>query len=292
MKRQDDGSRSERAARMILGAAVITAAVLTGAIFVYMLVLSFPLFAHGQVFRVLIQDWAPLQGRYGIRPMIGASLALSSGALVLAIPASLGCAAFVTIFGRPKPAFFVRRFVQTMTSIPTVVYGFVGVFLVVPTVRDLFQAGSGRCLLSALLVLALMITPTMVLFFIDAMESVPKEYVLAASALGAGPGEKFLWVVLPCARAGLITGVLLAFGRAFGDTLISLMLAGNAAVFPSSLFHSARTLTAHIALVIAADFQSLEFASIFVCGVVLYAVNAAVALAAWSLRSRLLENRP
>uniref|UniRef100_A0A832EI21 ABC transporter permease subunit n=1 Tax=Desulfacinum infernum TaxID=35837 RepID=A0A832EI21_9BACT len=292
MKRRDEGSRSERAARLVLGAAVVTAAALTGAIFLYMVVLAFPLFAHGHVFRVLTQDWAPLQGRYGIRPMIAASLALSFGALALAIPISLGCAAFVTMLGRPKPALFVRRFVQTMTGIPTVVYGFVGVFLVVPAVRDVFQAGSGRCLLSAILVLALMITPTMVLFFIDAMESVPKEYVLAASALGAGPAEKFLWIVLPCARVGLITGVLLAFGRAFGDTLVSLMLAGNAAVFPSNLFHSVRTLTAHIALVIAADFQSLEFASIFACGVVLYTVNAAVALVAWNLRSRVLENHP
>ena len=292
MKRRVDGLRSEKAVRMALATAVVTAAALTGAIFLYMLVLAFPLFAHGHVFRVLIQDWAPLQGRYGIRPMIGASLALSFGALALAIPVSLGCAAFVSIWGRPKPALFVRRFVQTMTGIPTVVYGFVGAFLVVPVVRDVFQAGSGRCLFSAILVLSLMISPTMVLFFIDAMESVPKAYVLAASALGAGPAEKFLWVILPCARAGLITGVLLAFGRAFGDTLISLMLAGNAAVFPSSLFHSVRTLTAHIALVIAADFQSLEFASIFACGVFLYAVNAAIALVAWNLRSRLLENRP
>lgn len=289
MKQRDDGSRT---VRMVLAMAVVTAAVLTGAIFVYMLVLAFPLFTHGHVLPVLTQDWAPLEGRYGIRPMIGASLGLAFGALALAVPVSLGCAAFITLLGRPNQGLFVRRFVQTMTGIPTVVYGFVGVFLVVPAVRDAFHAGSGRCLLSAILVLALMITPTMVLFFVDAMESVPKEYVLAASALGAGPAEKFLWVVLPCARAGLITGVLLAFGRAFGDTLISLMLAGNAAVFPSGLFHSVRTLTAHIALVIAADFQSLEFASIFACGLVLYAVNAAVALVAWNLRSRVLENRP
>lgn len=292
MTHRDEGSWSERAVRMFLEVAVLMAAGLTGAIFIYMLVLAFPIFTHGHVLRVLTQDWAPLQGRYGIMPMLGASLALSLGSLALAIPVSLGCAAFVATLGRPGPAGFVRRWVQAMTSVPTVVYGFVGVFLVVPAVRDFFQAGSGRCLLSAMLVLALMITPTMVLFFVDAMESVPKEYVLAASALGAGSAEKFLWVVLPCARTGLIAGILLAFGRAFGDTLISLMLAGNAAVFPASLFQSVRTLTAHIALVIAADFQSLEFASIFACGVVLYAVNAVAAVGAWNIRARLLENRP
>lgn len=279
-------SISEDLLRGLLGMSVCAAAGLTGAIFVYMMLLAVPVFSHGHGLSILLQDWAPLHGRFGIRPMIGASLLLSFCVLVLAVPISLGCAAFVSVFAPRLLSRLVRGWIHVMTGVPTVIYGFVGVFVLVPWIRNVFEAGSGRCLLSAVLMLTLMVTPTMALFFIDAMESIPKEYGLAASALGAGPAQRLLYVILPWARPGLVTGILLAFGRAFGDTLISLMLAGNAAVFPSNLLQSARTLTAHIALVIAADFHSLEFASIFACGVAVYAVNAGVAMAAWKIRSR------
>ena len=281
--------RTDRILRTALGTSVFAAAGLTGAMFLYMVFLAIPVFRHGRAFSILLQGWAPLEGCYGVLPMIGASLALSFCALLIAFPMSVGCAAFVSTLGPRFIARLVHVWVHVMTSIPTVAYGFVGVFLVVPWVRNAFEAGSGRCLFSATLVLALMVSPTMVLFFSDAMESVPKEYVLAARALGTTPVQNLLWVVLPWARPGLMTGMLLAFGRAFGDTLISLMLAGNAPVFPTSLLQSARTLTAHIALVMAADFQSLEFASIFVCSVVVYAVNATVAMSAWRIRSQTRE---
>ncbi|MEZ4483371.1 MAG: ABC transporter permease subunit [Syntrophotaleaceae bacterium] len=169
-----------------------------------------------------------------------------------------------------------RRLIELMTGIPTVIYGFVGVFLLVPIVRELFQSGSGLCILTAALVLGIMITPTMTLFFCDSFDRIPKAYLDAADALGASPVQKLLYVILPAARQGMLNGVILSLGRAVGDTLIALMLAGNSVRVAESVLEPARTLTAHIALVIAADYESPEFRSIFACGVVLYLFTMAV----------------
>jgi phosphate transport system permease protein len=118
--------------------------------------------------------------------------------------------------------------------------------------------------------LALLVLPTITLIAQDRLAAVPKSQVLAALSLGASRMETFLHVLLPGAWRGLISAVVLGAGRAVGDTLIALMLAGNAVSLPGSLLDSARTLTAHIALVTAADYESLSFKAIFVCGLVLF----------------------
>ncbi|OIP99430.1 MAG: phosphate ABC transporter permease [Syntrophobacteraceae bacterium CG2_30_61_12] len=276
----------ERFTRGLLRAATLICASATAGILLFMLVLAVPLIASTGFRQLLFGNWAPLAGHYGILPMIAASALLTATAWGLSFPISLGCAALICELAPRRSAIWLHRMIQMMTGIPTVVYGFVGVFLLVPVIRETFAAGSGRCLLTATLVLALMITPTMVLFFVDALEAVPTGYRLAAAAAGADPIERLLWVIIPGARSGIVAGSLLAFGRALGDTLIALMLAGNAAQWPEGLLQSARTLTAHIALVIAADFESPEFRSIFLCGIVLYAITSATAMVAWRLRQR------
>ncbi|SMC22592.1 phosphate ABC transporter membrane protein 1, PhoT family [Desulfacinum hydrothermale DSM 13146] len=283
-------SRRERLVRKILGTATLCAAALPLSILIFMLILARPLLSSFSVSDLLTGSWAPLQGRYGILPMMVASFLLASCSLAVSFPVSLGCAGLIFGLTPPMLAVPLRRLVQLMTGFPTVVYGFVGVFLLVPTVRHLFHAGSGRCLLSALVPLSLMITPTMTLFFSDAFAAVPRPILLAAAAAGADPVQRFVWVVIPSARRGLAAGLVLSFGRALGDTLIALMLAGNAAQVPSGFLESARTLTAHIALVIAADLQSLEFASIFLCGMVLYVLTSCAALCAWKMRAATRKN--
>jgi phosphate transport system permease protein len=124
--------------------------------------------------------------------------------------------------------------------------------------------------LAAGIMLAVMISPTMILFFSDSLLGVDPTYVQAAKALGADRVQRLLYIMLPKALGGMTTGLILALGRALGDTLIALMLAGNAIGAPETLLDPARTLTAHIALVKAADYDSLEFRSIFACGIALY----------------------
>ena len=239
-------------------------------IFGFMLVLGLPLLRGGQFVDLLTGAWAPAAGAYGIFPMVAGTLAISLLSLVFAFPVSLGCAGFAAAIG---PAWLTRpfrRLVQLMTGIPTVIYGFVGIFLLVPIVRGLHGGGSGLCILSAALMLAVLISPTMILFFSDSLDRVPKSFRDAADALGATPSQKLRLVMLPCAKEGILSGLMLAFGRAVGDTMVALMISGNAVQVPESVFDAARVLTAHIALVIAADTESLEFKSIFVCGLTLY----------------------
>jgi phosphate transport system permease protein len=160
-----------------------------------------------------------------------------------------------------------------MTGIPTVIYGFVGIFLLVPLVREMSGRGSGLSILTAGLMLAVLVAPTMILFFADGLAKVPRAYCHAVTALGGTPVQRFLYVMLPQASRSILAGLVLGFGRAVGDTMIALMLAGNAVAQPESLLDAARTLTAHIALIIAADFDSLEFRTLFICGLTLYLVT-------------------
>jgi phosphate transport system permease protein len=235
-----------------------------------MLAMGFPLLSGGLFIDLLTGAWEPGKGAYGIFPMVVGTLSISLLSLAFAFPLSLGCAFFAAGISPSCLNRLFRRLVQLMTGIPTVIYGFVGIFLMVPIVRGLHGSGSGLCILSAALMLAVLISPTMILFFSDSLDRVPSSYQEAADALGATPSQRLLLVMLPCAKKGILNGLVLAFGRAVGDTLVALMIAGNAIQVPESVFDAARTLTAHIALVIAADYESLEFKSIFACGLLLY----------------------
>lgn len=250
----------------------------TVTVFAFMVVLGFPLIREGHAFTLLFKPWMPGSGSYGIYPMIVATLAIASLGVAIAFPISLGCASMVSVLGPGPVNLIVRRVVELMTGIPTVIYGFVGIFLLVPVVRDLFGQGSGMCILTASLMLAILVSPTMILFFSDSFNRVPQSYLTAIDALGGSKVQKLYHVIIPCARNGMLIGLMLALGRAIGDTMIALMLAGNAIGLPGSLFDSARTLTAHIAVVIAADYESFEFKSIFLCGMVLYLFTAFITL--------------
>jgi len=263
--------RSQGLVKGLLAVAAAGSVAVTVLIFGFMIVLGLPLVTSGAFFNLFTSSWLPNEGLYGIVPMMAGSLFIAGLAMIFSFPLSLGCAALVAVLATGRVPALLHRLVRFMTGIPTVVYGFAGIFLLVPVVREWTGSGSGMCILSASLLLAILIAPTMILFFTDSFTSVPKSYLAAADALGATPVQKFLHVVIPCSWRGLTTGVLLALGRAVGDTLIALMIAGNATAFPGSLLDSARTLPAHIALVVAADFDSLEFRTLFACGILLYA---------------------
>lgn len=253
-----------------LGAAVLSAS-LAGLILIFMLLFGFPLLKGGSFFTLLGTPWNPDQGLFGIYPMLVGTLSVVFLSLCWALPLSLGTSVLISVIAPPGLAAFCKKTVQMLTGIPTVIYGFVGVFLLVPFIREMFESGSGMSILSASLMLSIVISPTMILFFTDTFESIPASYSAAADAIGASSVQKFIYVILPYSRQGIFAGLILSAGRAMGDTLIALMLAGNAVAVPGSILDSARTLTAHIALVIAADFDSIEFKTIFAAGLVLYA---------------------
>lgn len=258
---------------------------------IFMIVLGLPLFREGLFLVMLRGSWNPSSGAYGIFPMILGTLSIAFLALLLGFPMSLGTAALMSGLAPGFLRSFLRKTVQAMTGIPTVVYGFVGVFLLVPLVRGIFGEGSGMCVLSAALLLSVLISPVMILTFADSFGQVPESSRTAAAALGATPVQTFLYVVLPASGKGLVTGLILGLGRAMGDTMIALMVSGNAIGTPDSILSPARTLTAHIALVIAADFKSPEFRTLFLCGIVLYGFTAVSAIAVRTL-DRLFAEAP
>ena len=260
----------EKIARIIFSGASIISAAVTLFVLGFMILLSLPVLETGMFWRLLTDPWSPDHGQFGLLAMIIGTIYIAGLSLVISFPISLGCAVFIQIIRPDGPGRCLKKLVQLMTAIPTVVYGFVGVFLLVPMVREIFSKGSGMSILSASLMLGMVICPTMILFFSQSFARVPKNFLNAVDALGGNAFQKLFYVILPHAWPGILTGLVLAFGRAMGDTLIALMISGNSVYMPSSILDSARTLTAHIALIIAADFDSIEFKTIFICGSLLY----------------------
>ena len=262
---------------LFLTAAVVSG-LLTVAVFCFLFFFGLPLLQSGQLADLLFSSWAPDKGLYGIYPMLKTSLTLATLSMLISFPVSLGCSFVITFLAPVRLRRVLLAVIRVMTGVPTVVYSFAALFLLVPLMRNLVGHGSGMSILTAAPVLALVIAPTMILFFVGSFNRVSSSFTLAVDALGGSEIQKLLYVIIPLAWPGIVNGVLLGFGRAMGDTMVSLMLAGNSTAVPESMTESARTLTAHIALVMAFDFESMEFKSIFVCGLFLYILTAAVML--------------
>ena len=264
--------------RLLCAAAMVsTAAALC--ILLVLVTLALPLFAHGGLAAVLAWQWLPFEGKFGILPMVVGSLCLSLGALASATPLAVGLACFVQVLARGRLKSLWLALVHYMTSIPTVIYGFVSIFMLVPLMRQWFERGTGFSLLTAMLALTLLILPTIVLVFHATLREVDRTARATCAALGFSKPSYIRHVLLPLSWRGLLAAVILGFGRAVGDTLISLMLAGNAPMVPGSPADAIRTLTAHIALVVATDSQSTFYHSVFASGLILFLIMVVVNLA-------------
>ncbi len=226
-------------------------------------------------------------GTFGLVPMITASLALTAGSMLLAAPLGLLCALFCTDYAPLGLATAFRRLMEVLAGIPSVVYGFWGLVVLVPLINRWQPPGAS--LLAGILVLALMILPTMALLAQTAIATVPADYRRAAAALGLTRVGTLWGVVLPAARSGLCTAALLAVGRAIGETMAVLMVCGNVVRSPSSLFAPVRTLTANIALEMAYALDDHRSA-LFVSGLMLAAVVVVLVLAAEALSRRVVHD--
>jgi len=245
-------------------------AFVTVLIFVFMLLSGLPLIKNGGLFHVIYGQWSPQKNLFGIYPMIRASVALSIIAVFMAFPLSFSTSAISVIGSGKFWGKAIKSWVGIMTGIPTVIYGFVGVVLIVPFFRMMKAGASGYSVLAASSVLAVMISPTMILVMTDFFEKKTLQYRKTALSLGADDLQIFFSVTVPASLKGMLAALVLGAGRAAGDTMIALMIAGNSAAPEFSLTAPARTLTSHIALIMNADFESLAFRSVFVCGAALY----------------------
>ncbi|MDR2543652.1 MAG: phosphate ABC transporter permease subunit PstC [Treponema sp.] len=194
-------------------------------------------------------DWRPSRDKvYGIFPMIVGTLIASFGAILLGVPIALLCALFMAEFLKPKTASILRAGVELLAGIPSVVYGFFGLMVIVPFVRSAFNIPSGNTLLSAIIVLALMILPTVITIAETSLRAVPQSVREASLALGASKMQTAWRVVLPHANSGVIAGVILGISRAVGETMAVILVAGNSPHLTINPLESVRTLTATIAM--------------------------------------------
>ena len=185
--------------------------------------------------------------QYGILPFILTSVYGTAGAIVLGVPIGFFTAVYLAKLAPPRLKSVLSSAVSLLSGIPSVVYGLVGMLVLVPGIRKLFHIPDGASLLAAIIVLAIMILPSIIKVSVTALEAVPKEYEDAPLALGATPVETYLRVSVPAARSGIAAAVVLGVGRAIGEAMAVMMVSGNAPNLPTSLFESVRFLTTAVA---------------------------------------------
>jgi phosphate transport system permease protein len=196
---------------------------------------------------LLGQKWIPSKGLFGIFPMIVSSFWVTFGALFLGIPLGLACTIFLSELIPSSVATLFRPAIQLLAAIPSVIYGFWGLIVLVPLIRN-HLGGPGLSILAGSLVLSFMILPTIITISEDALRALPPSYKAGALALGATHWQTIWRVLIPAARSGIVAGVILGMGRAIGETMAMIMILGNAVKMPISFLNSARTLTTNIGI--------------------------------------------
>jgi phosphate transport system permease protein len=287
MNQRERTHGKERLLSFALSAATTVSLVAVVAILAFLLYFSLPLLNPAGLQHILSWQWQPASAQYGILPMAVASLSMAGLALCISFPAAVGICAFTSGLGPRILARTVLAALHLMTSIPTIVYAFVSAMVLPPLIRKTFATGSGFCLLSATVVLAVLVLPTMVLLINAAWRGMRADTRLTCAALGLTRVQEFFHVLIPLSKRGLLLALMLGFGRAIGDTMIALLLAGNATQTPTSLLDSVRSLTAHIACVVATDSQSTTYLSVFACGLILLLTTGMLSLVARRLHTRL-----
>ncbi len=215
------------------------------------------------------KSWHPSNDLYNLTPMVFGTALVTMGAIFIATPLGVLSAIFCHCYAPATLAAVYRRTIELLGGVPSVVYGFWGLVVLVPLIGKLQPPGTS--LLAGILILALMILPTISLLANAALSSVPKHYITSAAALGMSRWAIVRHVTLPIARNGLVTSILLAVGRAIGETMAVLMVCGNVVKVPDSLFAPVRTLTANIALEMSYALGNHRSA-LFVTGLVLISV--------------------
>jgi len=213
--------------------------------------------------------WSPRTETFGILSMVTGSLYATLGAVVIGVPTGIFTAVFLSEFC-PKVLYrFIRPVIQLLAGIPSVIYGFFGLIIIVPFIRNTF-GGAGNSLLAAIIILSIMILPTIISISEAAMRAVPRLYYEGGLALGEDHTGSVFRLVLPAARSGVITSVILGIGRAIGETMAVILVAGNTTLVPTALTDSIRTMTAGIAMEMSYA-SGLHQEALFGIGVVLFA---------------------
>lgn len=238
----------EIAAKILFAIAscISIAAVITICIFLF--ANAFPAIKNIGLFNFLLgKTWKPSNDLYGIFPMILGSIYVTIGALIIGVPIGLLSAIYLVNFASKKIVKVFNPLIELLAGIPSVVYGFFGLVVIVPFIRSSI-GGTGSSILAASILLGIMILPTIITVSASALKAVPSNYYEGALALGASHEQSVFSTVLPAAKSGITAGVILGIGRCIGETMAVIMVAGNQARLPSGLLKGIRTLTANIVI--------------------------------------------
>jgi len=270
----------ERAIRV----AGLSAIVFVGLIFLFLIREGGPAFLKVPPADLLTTRWYPIEAHFGLLPLILGSILVTLGAAAIALPLGLATAIFIAEIAPRWAREILKPFVEVLAGIPSVVLGFIGMLVLAPAVRQITGAPTGLTALTGALLLALMALPTIVSVAEDALDAVPRSYRDGALALGVTRWQTIRRVVVPAARSGILTGMMLGIGRAIGETMTVMMVTGNAARIPTGpadLFMPVRTMTATIAAEMGEVAQgSTHYHVLFAIGIVLFLISFAVNLTA------------
>lgn len=241
---------------------------------IYLIISGIPAIREIGLWNFLFGDtWAPTHSQnpsYGILPFVLTSIYGTAGAIIIGVPVGLMTAVFLAKIAPPKVSAVIQTAVELLAGIPSVVYGLVGMIVLVPLIQKAFHLASGATLLAAIVVLAIMILPSIINVSATALRAVPKEYEEASLALGATKIETIFRVSIPAAKSGIATSVVLGVGRAIGEAMAIILVSGNVANMPG-LFSSVRFLTTAIASEMSyASVGSLQRNALFSIGLVLF----------------------
>lgn len=240
-------------------------------IILFILVEGLPAFEDYGFFNFLFgMTWSPNDGQFGVFAMIIGSIYVTLLSLLMAVPLSLLCAIFMAEVAPQSVRRILKPVIETLSGIPSVVYGFFGLIVLVPIIRTYF-GGTGFSLFTASLILTVMVLPTIITISQDSLRAVPHEYREASFGLGATNWQTIRHILFPAALPGIITAIILGMGRAIGETLAVIMVAGNVVQIPGSIFDPVRTLTANIALEMGYA-TGLHYNALFGTAIVLFLI--------------------
>lgn len=282
---------------IVIRAAGYSSILFVASILIFLMLEGLPALSEVPLSSLLSSRWYPIEQYYGIIPLIGGSLIVTFGAAIIAIPIGVGTAIFIAEVAPRWAREVLKPFIEVMAGIPSVVLGFIGILVLSSALRRSLNLPTGLTALAGALLLGIIAIPTIVSVAEDALDAVPRSYRDAALALGATQWQTIWKVTLPAARSGVLTGVMLGIGRAFGETMAVMMVTGNAPVVPtklSALFSPVRTMTATIAAEmgeVASD--STHYHVLFEIAIVLFVISLIVNIGASTMvfRQRMRAER-
>jgi len=247
----------------------VSSIIIIAVIILFIFLEGFPAIQQTGFFNFLFgMEWSPSEDMYGVFPMIIGSLGITALSLIMAIPLGIFCAIFLAEVAPSSMRKILKPTIQTLAGIPSVVYGFFGLIILVPFMREQF-GGTGFSMFTASVILTVMILPIIISVSEDALRSVPLEYKEASLALGATHWQTIKNVIFPAAIPGVITSIILGMGRAIGETLAIIMVAGNVVQIPDSIFDPVRALTSNIAIEMGYA-TGIHYNALFATGIVLF----------------------